>query len=89
MRKLLAEHYGEELLFLHEEMYDKAIIGVAHRACQNPVVAYDREKVVKISTENSVMTPEEAEEYFEYNQLGAYVGDYTPVFIDRIEGMDL
>jgi hypothetical protein len=29
------------------------------------------------------MSREEAEEYFEFNILGAYVGEYTPVFISR------
>jgi hypothetical protein len=31
------------------------------------------------------MTYEEAVEYHEFNQLGAYVGERTPVFIHRIE----
>jgi hypothetical protein len=31
------------------------------------------------------MTYEEAVEYHEFNQAGAYVGELTPVFIVRIE----
>lgn len=27
------------------------------------------------------MTQEEAEEFFEYNQIGAWMGDRTPVFV--------
>ena len=27
------------------------------------------------------MTMDEAEEYFHFNVLGSYVGEYTPVFI--------
>ena len=30
------------------------------------------------------MSYEEAIEYWEYNQLGASVGEYTPCFIERI-----
>ena len=30
------------------------------------------------------MSHEEAVEYFEYNQIGAYVGDHTPCFIEDI-----
>ena len=29
------------------------------------------------------MTHEEAEEYFEFNIAGAYVGENTPTYIDR------
>jgi hypothetical protein len=31
------------------------------------------------------MSYEEAIEYFEYNVLGAYVGENTPIFIDNFD----
>lgn len=34
------------------------------------------------------MTEEEAMEYFEYNIIGAYVGDKTPEFIETIESWE-
>jgi hypothetical protein len=30
------------------------------------------------------MSPSEAEEYFGYNVEGAYVGDYTPIFMHKV-----
>jgi hypothetical protein len=44
---------------------------------------YDRDKCIEI-LESQGMTPEEAQEYFYYNTQGAYVGEQTPIFIERI-----
>ena len=62
--------------------FEAAIIGIACRACAPPVVAYSREKCVEILMERDGMTYEMAEEFFDYNVAGAYVGEGTPVFID-------
>lgn len=46
----------------------------------NLVIAYDYDKVIKANMKDG-MIYDEAVEWFEYNQIGAYVGEYTPVFI--------
>jgi hypothetical protein len=56
------------------------VIGVVDGACREPVVCYDR-KCVEILLATTEMTAEEAEEYLEFNELGAYVGKYTPLFL--------
>ena len=61
--------------------FDDAIIGMAERNSLGPVVAYDTEKMIDIMVERDGMTYEEAIEYFDYNILGAWMGEYTPVFI--------
>ena len=43
------------------------------------------DKAIEILFEDSEMTMEEATEYFEYNVAGAYVGENTPVFMQRFE----
>jgi hypothetical protein len=63
--------------------FDDAIIGLAERINLGPVVAYDTEKMIDIMVERDGMTYEEAIEYFDYNILGAWMGEYTPVFIQR------
>lgn len=63
--------------------FDKCILGICYRFGQEPIVAYDRDLVIK-ELINQDMTPEEAEEFFEYNQIGAWVGDKTPCFIEKI-----
>jgi hypothetical protein len=74
-----------EFLFLSEPEFDEAILGVAHRIGQADVIAYDTNKVYEIlakmlNTEDWTVVFE----YFEYNILGAYVGERTPVFVDVV-----
>ena len=79
IREELAGEWDAELLFLSEEEFDEAIIGVAERIGEEPVVAYDTTKIVEVLSRS--MTVDEAYEYFEFNILGAYVGLKTPLFI--------
>jgi hypothetical protein len=70
----------EDALFLDLADYDDAIIGVAERCGMDPVVAYDRTMVIDILARD--MPREDAEEFFEFNTIGAWMGKNTPVFID-------
>jgi len=65
--------------------FDDCIIGVCESFGSVSVVAYDYDKVLA-NLQASGMTYEEAVEYHEFNQAGAYVGERTPVFIRRIHG---
>lgn len=60
--------------------FDDCIIGMCESADRLPIIAYDRNKIIKKLMKEG-MTIEEAEEYFEYNILGSYVGENTPVYI--------
>lgn len=61
--------------------YDDCIVGVVERFGQPPIVCYDKNKVIqKLMSDN--MTEEEAEEFFYFNQIGAYVGENTPCFLN-------
>jgi hypothetical protein len=79
IREELAGEWDTEFLFLNEEEFDEAIIGVSERIGEPSVIAYDTTKIVEILSRS--MTVDEAYEYFEFNILGAYVGEKTPVFI--------
>ena len=70
----------EEAIFLEPATFDEAIVGIAERFGMEPVVCYDRTRVIDILARE--MAREEAEEFFEFNTIGAWVGDATPVFID-------
>ena len=61
--------------------FDDCIIGICTRYGQEPIVAYDYEKIIRKHIDNG-MTEEEAVEYFEYNQIGAWLGETTPCFIE-------
>ena len=64
---------------------DEAVLGVSRRCGQIDLVAYDVEKIIEILVKRDGMSHEEAVEYFEFNIVGAWMGDATPCFIDRIE----
>jgi hypothetical protein len=61
--------------------FDDAIIGVAERINLGPVVAYSVDKIINIMMERDGMTYEEALEFYDYNIVGSWMGEYTPVFI--------
>ena len=59
--------------------FEGALIGYAQQF--NRVLAlYDWEQCLKILVERDGMTWDDAEEFFEFNVIGAWVGDATPVF---------
>ena len=75
----------EEEDFLFADGFDDAILGIGRRATQPEVVAYDYEKCVLILMDRDEMTEEEAREYMEFNVVGAFVGDRTPIFIEPFD----
>jgi len=60
--------------------YDDCIAGVVQRFGCPMIVCYDKIKVIQKMMSQG-MTEDEADEFFEFNQLGAWVGDTTPCFI--------
>lgn len=78
LREQLSEEY-DELCFM--DGYDDCIAGIVTRFGQDPIVCYDREKVHK-KLMSFGMTDDEAVEFFEFNQIGAWAGDLTPCFLE-------
>ena len=76
----LREFYGDTILY---DGLDDAIIGIAERLNLGPVVAYDIDKVINILIETHGMSEIDAIEYFNFNILGMWVGELTPVFIRK------
>ena len=65
--------------------YDDCVIGILERFGTEPVVLYDKEKVIKkIMDESPGGSYEEAVEHYEFNQLGGWHGDKTPGFLVRL-----
>ena len=60
--------------------FDDCIVGIGTRFGSEEFVIYDYAKVIA-QLESWGMTYDEAVEYHEFNQLGAYVGDHTPAFM--------
>jgi hypothetical protein len=61
--------------------YNDCIVGVISKFGGEQVVAYDIEKVLTRLRERDGMSEIEAIEFFEFNMLGAWMGDHTPMFI--------
>lgn len=75
---MIPENIDDDAMMM--DGFDDCIIGTAERYGMPTVIAYDKEKVIsKMMTDGA--DREVAEEFFEYNQLGAWVGETTPVFI--------
>jgi len=66
---------------LKADGFDKAVIGVGSRCGQKDIIAYDRDECIAILCRRDGMSYEEAVEYFDFNVVGGYVGERTPVFI--------
>lgn len=77
---IVQEHIENNPELLTMTGYDDCILGICERFGMEPVIAYDKNKVLT-KLQSDGMNEEEAIEWFEYNQIGAWVGDYTPVFI--------
>lgn len=60
--------------------FDAALIGFG-RQFNKVIAVYSYSKCIDILVRNSGMSDEEAEEYMEYNVVGAYVGSHTPIFV--------
>ena len=74
---------GKEVqLMLRMDGFNDCIVGSVERFGQEPIICYDKNKVLKKNMQDG-MSEEESIEYFEYNQLGAWVGDTTPCFLTK------
>lgn len=74
--------FNEELLMLEPAYFDKAIVGIVTNV-KNQAVCYDVSKIIKILMKEDKMTEEEAREYYDFNILGAWVGEHTPVYLEK------
>ena len=72
---------------LKADGFDDAIVGIGRRCGQPDLLVYDVEKCIKTLTKDG-MTDEEAEDYFEFNVVGAWVGEDTPMFLYRGEDVE-
>ena len=64
--------------------FETAIIGLAHSAARESVVAYDHDKCIQILMDRDGMDRETAQEFFDFNVVGAYVGPASPVFVEML-----
>ena len=81
IRDKIAEQFDEDVLLAHG--FDRALLGIGRAANGLAIAVYCRNKCISVLREQG-MTEWEAEEYFDYNVQSAYVGEQTPMFVERI-----
>tara|TARA_B100000959_G_scaffold276043_1_gene330220 strand:+ start:607 stop:933 length:327 start_codon:yes stop_codon:yes gene_type:complete len=97
LKEINIEHYLEENYpdyldkILLADGFEDAFIGVVESFGTEPKACYDMRKCLDILTtgfsdDHHTMTYDEAVEYFNFNVTQAYVGEYTPAFIDIMKG---
>lgn len=78
--KNFLEEFDEEFVFM--DGFDDCIEGVCNRFGQDPIICYNYDKIIK-KLQSDGMSYDEAVEFHEFNQIGAYVGDKTPCFLTK------
>jgi len=59
---------------------DAAIVGLGHRCGQESLVVYDYNKLIEVFIKQG-MTAEESIEWIDFNILGAWIGEDTPIIL--------
>lgn len=76
----ILEHYSEYDLLIMDG-YNDCIIGVVEGIDIEPRVVYDVTKVLRKLQQENGLSEDDAIEWLEFNQKGAYVGEHTPLFL--------
>jgi hypothetical protein len=79
LKEKVEDILGEDENVLLADGFDDAFVGIG-RQFGRPIAVYNRSKCIDILKED--MSEEEAEEYFQYNVEGAWVGENTPIFLE-------
>lgn len=84
-RKALQDLLGIETQLFFADGHDDAIIGFAERDSVMLVV-YDVRKILRLLRVRDGMSRDEAQEFFDFNIAGSWVGEQTPVWLCRAGG---
>ena len=69
---------------LYADGFEDALIGVGIQGGIHKAFAiYDIEKMEQILMDRDGMDWSEAVEFLNFNTLGAYVGEHTPIYLER------
>jgi hypothetical protein len=77
--------------YIKADGFDDCVIGLGFRFGNRGTIIYDQAKVIQklINDSEGGMTEDEAFEYYEFNILGAYVGENMPIFVESCTMNDI
>ena len=76
------ENIGEQTLLM--DGFEHAIIGFSQRINEPLLAVYNHDLMIQTLMQRDGMTYDEADEYIEYNCIGAWVGEQTPIIVKPI-----
>lgn len=77
------QNIGQSALLM--DGFDEALIGFSQRINEPLLAVYKWQRMVQILKNRDKMSYEEAVEYIEYNCIGAWIGEQTPIIVMPIE----
>ncbi len=86
IKEKIAEQNPEALFFDGPE-YDEALIGYAERCGQPTLAVYDEELCIQCLMKQG-MDCVGAQEFFDLNTKGAWMGEQTPIVFTRLKDVD-
>jgi hypothetical protein len=86
-RDAIAE-LNEDALFLSEDFWDEALIGTAERCSAPTLAVYDYDLLVAVACKEHGWNEVEAMEYIDFNICGAWMGEGTPLILNKIVDYD-
>lgn len=81
-------HTGDDGPLLLADGFEEAFVGVGRRCSRPDVAVYDVDAMMRVIIERDGASYIEALEYLEFNVLGAWVGERTPIYLSRREPVD-
>ena len=81
-RQALLDLAGNDTELLFVDGHDDAIVGIADRDGVILVV-YDVRKILRQLRVRDGMSREEAQEFFDFNIAGSWLGEQTPIWLEQ------
>ena len=83
IKNYIEENYPEQINdILLADGFENAFMGIVESFGSKPKALYNSEKCIDILMDRDGMDYHEATEYFSFNVEQAYVGEYTPAFME-------
>jgi hypothetical protein len=79
---------NDKVDILKADGFDEAVVGIGRRCGKPDLIVYDIQKCAEILRQQSKdageeLSWEEAIEYLEFNSIGAWMGEGTPIWLER------